>query len=218
MVTILACSGKSVIISHLFKEFNMSTINEPIHLPSYNTFTDAIADLDLPISGSELHGVMCGYLCAGATSEGEGYLRALMTNKNDQNKIGLREAALALFGVFAVSQQQITSFDFEFQLLLPAEDEPLSERAKAFGEWCEGFTQGMGLANVGYDDLQEEEAQEALQHLTEFAHLDYHTLHVNEEDEQSLMEVSEYARMAVLRIYSDLYANHMKDGQSKTAH
>ena len=193
----------------------MPSTSAPLRLPDYYTFIDSIEILSLPISGSELHGVMCGYLCAGATSKGEAYLRALMNNRSD---IGLRRAALALFGVYAVSQQQIVSFDFEFQLLLPEDHDSLAARAQAFSEWCEGFTQGITLAGVSYDQLLEDEAQEALEHLTEFAQLDYHTLHINEEDEHALMEVSEYARMAVLRIYGDLHASQLKNGQSETAH
>ena len=204
-----------LLLTICFKEFIMSTIDSPLRLPDYHTFTDAIEGLSLPFSGSELHGVMCGYLCAGATSEGEAYVRALMNNKSDT---GLRRAALALFGVYAVSQQQIVSFDFEFQLLLPDDQDLLAERAQAFSEWCEGFTQGLTLAGVNYDDLHEEEAQEALEHLTEFAQLDYHTLHIDEEDEHALMEVSEYARMAVLHIYGDLHASQSKNGQSETTH
>jgi hypothetical protein len=193
----------------------MSTANTPLHLPDYHTFLESIAILGLPISGSELHGVMCGYLCAGANNEGEAYLRALMTNKNDAN---LRGAALALFGLYAVSQQQITGFNFEFQLLLPDDQDPLADRAQAFSEWCEGFVQGITMAGVSYDDLEEDDAQEALQHLTEFAQLDYYTLHIDEEDEQALMEVSEYARMAVLHVFLDLQSSNLKKGNSETAH
>ncbi len=193
----------------------MPTISAPLHLPDYHTFIDSIDVLSLPISGSELHGIMCGYLCAGATNEGEAYLRALMNNRSDT---GLRRAALALFGVYAVSQQQIIGFDFEFQLLLPDDNDALAERAQAFSEWCEGFTQGITLAGVSYDQLHDDEAQEALEHLTEFAQLDYHTLRIDEDDEHALMEVSEYARMAVLRIYGDLHASNLKNGPSETAH
>ena len=193
----------------------MSTNHAPLLLPEYHAFIDAIATLALPISGSEIHGVMCGYLCVGATTEGEAYLRALMTNKNDPD---LRRATLALFGVYAVSQQQMASFDFQFQLLLPEENDPLTERAQAFSEWCEGFIQGITMAGVGYDQLLEEDAQEALQHLTEFAQLDYHSLHIDEEDESALMEVSEYARMAVLHIHVDFLTSQVKKGPSETAH
>lgn len=187
----------------------MSTPNNALRLPNYQEFFDSIAILALPISASEVHGIMCGYLCAGAISDGEAYLRALMTNKND---VVMR---VALFGVYAVSQQQMLNFDFEFQLLLPDDDYPLIERAQAFSEWCEGFTQGLTQAGVDYDELQEDEAQEALQHLIEFAQLDYHSLSVDEEDERALMEVVEYARMAILHIHSDLL---QANGQSEIAH
>jgi uncharacterized protein YgfB (UPF0149 family) len=152
---------------------------------------------------------MCGYLCAGAIRDGEAYLRALMTNNKD---VVMR---VALFGVFAVSQQQMLNFDFEFQLLLPDDEHPLVERAQAFSDWCEGFTQGLTQAGVGYDQLQEDEAQEALQHLVEFAQLDAASLSVNEEDERALMEVVEYGRMAVLHIHNDLLR---AEGQTEVAH
>ncbi|KTC86858.1 UPF0149 family protein [Legionella brunensis] len=187
-----------------------------LHLPAYQTFMDTIAVLALPISGSELHGVMCGYLCAGVPTEGEAYLRALMV-KNKKDDV-TRAAALAMFDVFSISQQQLANFDFEFQLLLPDEQESLVVRAQAFSEWCEGFTQGMTMAGVSYEQLQEEEAQEALQHILEFAQLDYETLEVDEEDEKALVEVSEYARMAVLRIYGDLLDDTKRGNSSQTAH
>ncbi|MDI9818970.1 YecA family protein [Tatlockia sp. PL877] len=178
----------------------------PLHLPAYDAFVDAISMLSLPVSGSELHGVMCGYLCAGAPLEGEAYLRALTVNSKREEET--RVAALAMFDVFAISQQQLANFDFTFQLLLPDETESLMIRAQAFGEWCEGFAQGMTMAGIGHEQLHEEESQEALHHILEFAQLDYEALEVEEEDEKALVEVSEYARMAVLRIYEDLLQDH----------
>jgi uncharacterized protein YgfB (UPF0149 family) len=189
--------------------------NTSLHLPEYHAFMDSISALALPISSSELHGTMCAYVCAGALAEGEAYLRALMSS---QAKIDTRSIASALFGVFVISQQQIVSLHFDFELLLPDDDAPLPLRAQAFSEWCEGFTQGLGMMGIGYDELQEEESQEALLHLTEFAQLDCQRLNVDEDDERALMEVSEYARMAVLRLYSDLQSNQLEHGSSETAH
>ncbi|ASQ47442.1 UPF0149 family protein [Legionella clemsonensis] len=192
----------------------MFTENKALHLPAYQMFIDTISVLALPISGSELHGVMCGYLCAGAITEGEAYLRALTVKaKKDE---ATRAAAMAMFDVFLISQQQLTNFDFEFQLLLPDDEESLMTRAQAFGEWCEGFTQGIAMAGVNYEQLQEKEAQEALHHILEFAQLDYESLQVDEEDEKALVEVSEYTRMAVLKIYGDLLEDNPRD--SRTAH
>ncbi|MBA2710613.1 MAG: UPF0149 family protein [Tatlockia sp.] len=193
----------------------MPAKNDLTHLPAYQTFSDIISTLNLPISGSELHGIMCGYLCAGAASEGEAYLRALTPNRKEETT---REAALAIFEVYTISQHQLLNFDFEFELFLPGDSESLIERAKAFSQWCEGFIQSMRISGISYEHFQEEESQEALQHITEFAELEYESLQIDEdEDERALMEVSEYARMAVLRLYSDLLANDNEHG-SGTAH
>lgn len=193
----------------------MSAEKAHLHLPNYDDFVELIAVLSLTISASELHGMMCGYLCAGADSQGEAYLRALSGNKKDD---ATRAATLAMFSIYTVSQQQINNFDFEFELLLPDDNQPLSERALAFSEWCEGFTQGLTMAGIDVDQFYDEEAQEALQHLMEFAELDCDTLDIEEEDEKALMEVSEYARMAVIRLHGDLVMNERERDGSDTTH
>jgi uncharacterized protein YgfB (UPF0149 family) len=197
------------------KSYIMSATCVSSHLPEYQAFIDSISVLDLPISGSEMHGMMCGFLSAGAGSKGEEYLRALMLNKNDPTS---RAAILALFDVYAISQQQIINLDFEFQLMLPKDNESLPERAQAFSEWCEGFTQGLVMADIDMDQIEEEDTQEAVGHMYDFAMLDQDELGDNEEDERAFMEVSEYARMAVLRIFSELNQKNKPDGKTSKGH
>ena len=193
----------------------MSVENKHLSLPDYDGFVDVLSYLSLPASASSLHGMMCGYLCAGADSQGEAYIRALLNNKKDEES---RNAALAMFEVFSISQQQISNFDFEFEMMLPDDQDSLHERALAFSEWCEGFIQALTLTGVSMDEFYEEDAQDAMQHMIEFAELDCDTLDVDEEDERALMEVSEYARMAVIRLHGDLKLNEKERGDSDTTH
>lgn len=192
----------------------MSEIYPANQLPSYQDFLDAINQLDLPISGSELHGMMCGYLVTGSTLAGENYIRALLTKKDET---ATRAAALMLFNTYAISQQQMLQMGFEFQLLLPDDQQPLIYRAQAFSEWCEGFTQGLTLSGLDYQRLEDEEMQEAIQHIIDFGQLDYESLRVDEEDERALMEVTEYTRAAVLHIHAGVM---LSQGQTnhKTEH
>lgn len=193
----------------------MSVENKHLSLPDYDGFVDVLSYLSLPASASSLHGMMCGYLCAGADTQGEAYIRALLNNKKDEES---RNAALAMFEVFSISQQQISNFDFEFEMMLPDDQDSLRERALAFSEWCEGFIQALTLTGVSMDEFYEEDAQDAMQHMIEFAELDCDTLDVDEEDERALMEVSEYARMAVIRLHGDLKLNEKERGDSDTTH
>lgn len=188
--------------------------NNLTKLPNYHIFCEQIEVLELPISGSEVHGVMCGYLCAGALQEGDAYLRALSSNKRGE---AARVAAQALFNLYSISQHQMDQDNFSFQFLLPDEEQTLVVRAEAFSQWCAGFIQAMSVAGITGDQL-EEEAQDALFHLSEFAQLDYASLKVGEDDEKALMEVSEYARMAVLRLYWDIKVQDTQQGRYDSGH
>lgn len=187
---------------------------QEISFLTYNAFVDAITPLALPLSGSALHGQLCGFLCAGKIQQGETYIQTLMDNPKDE---ATRAAALALFSVYATCEQQIHNFDFSFSLLLPDDDEPLFERAKAFSEWCSGFIHGLHLSGIKTHRF-DEETQNALEHISEFGQLDCDSLDISEEDEKALVEISEYTRMSVLRLHSDLISSHSKDGGAETAH
>lgn len=178
--------------------------NESLTLPSYPQVLDVLLPLDLPVSASELHGLICGYLCAGASAAGEQYLRGLL---GGFDKSQSKEAMLCLFELFALSQQQLQSGDFAFRMLLPEDFESLALRAQAFCDWCEGFTQGMVLSGRDINAIPDEDSQEALHHIREFAQLDQDSLQSCETDEKALMEVSEYTRLAVLQLYHDWQAS-----------
>ncbi|MFI4918478.1 MAG: UPF0149 family protein [Legionellales bacterium] len=194
----------------------MSLENSQLHLPEYDDFVLSVPILSLNVSASGLHGIMCGHLCAGADSQGEAYLRALLSDKKDERS---RSALLVLFSVYAISQQQLANFDFEFELLLPDADEALSDRAQAFTEWCEGFIQGLTMAGVGIEHFYEEDTQETYQHLVEFAALDCDFFDADaEDDERALMEVSEFTRMAILQLHRDLMENEDERGDPEATH
>lgn len=193
----------------------MSVEHETLHLPGYQDFVDGISVLSMYITASELHGTMCGYLCAGAHDQAESYLRALLNNKKDKAS---REALVHLFSVYSISQQQIDSFDFGFEMLLPPDETSIHERAEAFTEWCDGFIEGLELSGINSSSFEEEESQEVYFHITEFSKLDCDSLEISGEDEKPLVEICEYTRMAVLRLHSDLISKQPKHGGAGTAH
>lgn len=180
----------------------MSEYAQEAKLPSYDQIKLSLAPLNLPLSISELHGLICGYICAGSKSQAEAYLRTLMASFK---QLDANEASSLLFTCFSVSQHLIEEFDFSFQLLIPDDDAGLAARAQAFSDWCEGFTQGLTLSNVGFDHFHDQEAKNALGHIEEFAQLDHDSLTMDEDDESALMEIQEYTRLAVLRLYGDLH-------------
>ena len=183
---------------------------------NYLELHHSMSQLELPLSSSGLHGNMCGYLCAGARGYAEKYFNYLLTQKN--NAENARAMANMLFEIYTLNQVQIENLDCEFQLLLPDDDEPLPKRAAAFAAWCVGFTQAMKRCGIQCDTLQDEEAQDALLHITEFGNINHDTLDISEQDEQALMEVIEYTRIAVLHIRQDLSEQEATSTIRRAAH
>jgi uncharacterized protein len=183
--------------------------NDSLHLPLYQDVVDKIGEMHLPISCSELHGVLTGLLCAGALPEAESYVRSFIIEENTTAK-------LALFDIFTITRQQLSTFDFHFEMLLPGTHAEISERAQAFSEWCTGFLQGMNMADANIEDC-DEETQEVLEHLKQFSELDYQTLDAEENNEKDLMELQEFAKIAVLRLYYE-FSLPKKDEQLNNLH
>lgn len=193
----------------------MSTETPKLKLPPFDDFIEVLQPLDLSFPPAELHAVMAAYVAAGHANDGEAYLRALFQNEAKQAS---RLVLLAVFSVFTVTQHQLNQLDLNFELMLPLDDEPLAVRAKCFSEWCAGFVHGLDLAEVDLSDVDDEEVQDALQHMIEFSQMDYSDLDVSEEDERAFVEVVEYARMAVIRIRDELQGYEGHKGQSQITH
>lgn len=185
----------------------MSIQSEALSLPDYSDVSDLMAVLALPMSISALHGQLCAFLCIGAENKGEAYLQTLIRQPKNE---ATRAAILALFHLFSVSQQQMVNSDFSFNLLLPDDSADIEERVYAFSEWCEGFVKGLDICDLAQITL-DEEAEEAIGHIREFSEVDYETLDISEEDEKALMEISEYTRIAVLKLHTDFLAGKTPD-------
>ncbi len=175
-------------------------------LPSYTEVELALLRTKAAIDAGEVHGLLCGFICAGKDIDGRSWLDSVLGHL-DMDDAGAKECRALLIELYAVSDQKLKDMAFDFQLLLPDDEQPLSKRAAALGEWCQGFMAGLGLAGLEAGSVQSEDCQDALYHFSEISRLDYETLEIAEDDERSYVEVVEYVRMAVLMIYTELADN-----------
>lgn len=179
------------------------TIDHSTELPGYWEVADCLAVAALPMSPSQLHGRLCGYIAAANKADGFAWLETLLRAKQAQDEAPM-EARDTFLNLYRYSFSHITQMDFSFALLLPIEDESIEERAAALGEWCHGFIQGLQMLGIEIDTAQTEELRDALFHIEEISRLDYDNLSITEEDERCFVEVYEYVRMAVLSLYAEL--------------
>ena len=169
----------------------------PIQNSPYQAFVTLLTASGHSVSPAELHGHLLGRSCAGAGFDADGWLA-------DANELLLGEpqdnVRNALVGLQEMVKGELTSDDMTVVLLLPTDDEPLTERAIALGQWCQGFLSGFGLNYR--DNALSTEAKEVLQDLAAIAQVQ-DSLEESEDGETDYMEVMEYLRVAPLLLFTE---------------
>lgn len=142
-------------------------------------------------SPAEVHGGLCGYLCAGGVPLPGRWLEQLRIDADGLDE----QAGRQLEGLRHDTMQALDDFELRFTPLLPGDDDPMAERVEALADWCAAFIGGYGLG-VANAKLPEE-AIEALRDLDRIAHFGYEAGDT-EEDETAFAEILEYVRIAVM--------------------
>jgi uncharacterized protein YgfB (UPF0149 family) len=163
----------------------------------YTAFAALLSSNGHPVSPAELHGLLLGRSCAGAGFDAEAWLADAAALLEVEPQDTVRNA---LVGLQEMVKAELTGDDIAIVLLLPGDDAPLSERAMALGQWCQGFAAGFGL-NAGGKELSEE-AREVLQDLVAISQVQ-DALEESEDGESDYMEVMEYLRVAPLLLFSE---------------
>lgn len=169
----------------------------PVSLPAFAQVADELQALEASLEPSELHGSLCGYVSGGGKHDRSGWFAAVMSDP----LLAAPAPDSPLDLLYRASAAQLESPDFGFELLLPADERPVSERGDALLAWCRGFLGGFGLASGANPPLSED-ASEALADMARIASSDL-SYEEPEADAEALEEVSEFVRVAVMLLHSD---------------
>lgn len=164
-----------------------------------------LASADLETSAAEVHGMLCGLLCCGCADAISLWFAELF-QQSDAADLLVQECQRALRQLFDETRQAIEGPGLGFSPLLPDDQEPITERAKAVCNWSAGFLYGIGLAGVSPQRMLSESTREALKDFTEITRMDWQSPD-GEEDEEALMEVSEFLWVGAMLVHDDLVPN-----------
>lgn len=149
---------------------------------------------------AEIHGLVTGLLCTGnadADPEDLGQLLQPPQNFPEQTrKLFLQLAAR--------SREELDSLEYNFQPLLPSDEDPLRVRVAALGQWCDGFTVGFAAGYFQPESKLGAEVREILADFAQFAGMADAAGDFSDEDEADYMELVEYVRMAATTVYQHL--------------
>lgn len=166
------------------------------NLPSHHALDQLLRSLQLGVDPAELHGALCGFLCAGGEASEHGWLEQLALQADRQTT----EIEM-LLDLFRVSAAQLQDPQYGFELLLPDEESPLRDRVDAVITWARGFLGGFGLA-AGKTPALSTEGDEALRDIGRIAEA-APSCEDPDSDEESLAEIVEFLRVAAMLLMSD---------------
>ena len=173
----------------------------------FNAIYDQLAGiwqkLSLCVSPSDAHGMLCVYICMTEPADTIHWLCTELApaDENNEQQIQVQQLLLELH---QYSLTQLREMAFEFQPLLPDDQEILELRARELSLWCQGFNAGLALQGINMEKRFSEETKEALSHFAGFAEIDYQSVSISEEDEKAYHEVLEYVRMAVVMLFVEM--------------
>lgn len=167
---------------------------------AYEACNTIVVQSDAELSAAEAHGMAAGMLCVNEHTDSAQWLAELLHNATavkDEDKA-------LLVRLFEETRRLLASEGFEFDLFLPDGEALLSKQVEGLKNWCRGFLYGAGTGSDAASNWSNE-AREILKDMTEFTRLD--TEAEGEEDENALMEISEYLRSTVILLRDELGNN-----------
>jgi len=165
-------------------------------MPTYQELNAALSKTALKLHPSQVHGLISGILSANAKSNAA--WEEIITGGEEAART--HELLQALYDTTAA---QLNDFLFEFQIVMPPDDDDLALRAEALTLWCQGFLTGLKSADVKIVGREPSDMTEAINDLIEIAKMNYEEVVASEEDEAAFIELVEYVRMAVILIYEE---------------
>jgi len=174
----------------------------------YDRLRDSLADAGAVVAIAELHGGVCGALCAGGVAAATRWLAELL----DDEQLDASPGTLAddLEELLGTSAKMLDDGELKFEPLLPSDDAPLAEQVEALALWCQGFLSGVGSTApaVARSSAEGDALGEILRDFVEIsrAGLSEDEAAGQGQPDFALAEIHEYVRVSVQIVFEALGA------------
>ncbi|MCY4177310.1 MAG: UPF0149 family protein [Endozoicomonadaceae bacterium] len=161
-------------------------------------------------SPSELHGELCGQLCAQNRLKASTVISIASTQMGSELVMS-ESAKKTILVLYQQILKQLSAADFHFYMLLPDDSDPLSMRLECLSQWCHGFVTGYGSGKANNKSLSKQ-AKSILIDLMNIIKIDTDVDDQtdNPDEEQSYEELCDYVQMAVLVLFDENFSVQQK--------
>lgn len=146
----------------------------------------------------EAHGTMVGAFCASAAYSLDDWLREIFP----EGDAGASRGTLQEW--FESTASSLRAGDLQFAPLLPDDETPVTDRAAALGQWCQGFLYGLGTNPIPDLERLPAEIGEVVRDLTAITQVSVDENDGTEENESAYAELVEFVRVGVQLVFDEL--------------
>lgn len=171
-------------------------------LPDFYALEDALLRLDADFSAAEVHGINCAVLGINRDYDQSTLQSHLI--KGDRMDFHFQETTKLLADLYAASLAQLNSGDLSFQLLLPADSDPLVDRLYALQKWCQGFAFGLAVSGLSSMNDLPDDSKEWVQDVIQIGASGEFDLADEEASEQALLDLVEFLRVGTLLLNEEM--------------
>src|SRR6185503_5878196 len=171
----------------------------------YDRLRESLAAAGAIVALAELHGGVCGALCAGGPAAAR---RWLLDSLEDAELDASAALSDDLEELISTSSKMLEDDELKFEPLLPSDDSPLAEQVEALAVWCQGFLSGVGSAApaTARSSVEGDAVGEILR---DFAEISRAGLGDDEAEGQveadfALAQIHEYVRVSVQLTFEEL--------------
>jgi uncharacterized protein len=199
---------------HAVRSHSLHVTTEPATtILDYDALCDSLAHAGAVVTPAELHGGICGSLCAGGAQAAAIWLEDCLA---DQRVASSGDLTTALIAVIETSLGALEGRELAFEPLLPDDDAPLDEQVHALAVWCHGFVAGLGasapeLAKRSPTGANDGALAEVIKDFTEISRAGLSEEEAAGQDQLdfALAELREYVRAGVQIVFEDLAGRRM---------
>jgi yecA family protein len=166
---------------------------------NYTDIQQALSQARSLTEAAEAHGTLAGCLCATVAYRFEDWLLEILPEGRAD-----ADTTEALRDLFQRTSDALAESDMEFAPLLPEDEQPISTRAAALGQWCQGFLYGLGASALQDATQLPGEVGEIVRDLTEITRVGVDSTDSDESNESAYAELVEFVRVGVQLLFEEL--------------
>lgn len=168
---------------------------------NYDRLAEMFAQYDMTPTAAEVQGMLTGLITTGTASNST-ELMTLMTDLAYDGQAMPNELKHLLQQQAEEIETSLGDREMGYQILLPDDKAPLTERLQALSGWVQSFLVGFGVNQANVANTSGD-LREALDDMIEIAKLEFEA-EEGEEAERAYFEVAEYLRISAMMCYTEL--------------